>query len=270
MPTDPQSLEALDVPGLHWLTGIGASIVSLGYLAFWIWMLVDCARKDPDRYIWIWIVLFVPLGSLIYFFVRWLPNNDFRMPRALRQMARGREIERLEIAAQQIGNAHQHIQLGDVLYEVGKHDRAKAAYAVALAKDGNNTQALWGAAQVDYQLKDYATSRDRLQKLLAIDPQYKFGDVSLLFGKALYQTGDRPSAKEHLEKHIVRWRHPEALFLLATIEAEAGNSDEARAHLQAMVMDINGCPRAIARKYGIWKSKARRMFKKLPPRVKTG
>ena len=42
---------------------------------FWIWMLVDCATKEPsegnDKLIWILIIVFTHLlGALIYFFVR--------------------------------------------------------------------------------------------------------------------------------------------------------------------------------------------------------
>lgn len=43
--------------------------------AFWIWMLVDCATKEPsqgnDKLIWILVIIFTHwLGALIYFFVR--------------------------------------------------------------------------------------------------------------------------------------------------------------------------------------------------------
>jgi len=42
---------------------------------FWIWMLVDCAMKEPsqgnDKLIWVIIILFTHLlGGLLYFFVR--------------------------------------------------------------------------------------------------------------------------------------------------------------------------------------------------------
>lgn len=44
-------------------------------VAFWIWMLVDCATKEPsagnDKLIWILIIVFAHwIGALIYYFVR--------------------------------------------------------------------------------------------------------------------------------------------------------------------------------------------------------
>jgi hypothetical protein len=44
-------------------------------LIFWIWMLVDCATKEPsqgnDKIVWIVVIIFAQLiGALIYYFVR--------------------------------------------------------------------------------------------------------------------------------------------------------------------------------------------------------
>ena len=90
------------------------------------------------------------------------------------------------------------------------------------------------------------------------------GDVSLAYGKTLYELGNHDGAREHLEGHIQRWRHPGSLFLLATLEHEQKNHKQAREHLHAMLQDINSSPKAIARKFGIWKSKARKLLRKLP------
>jgi len=42
---------------------------------FWVWMLVDCATKEPgqgnDKIIWILVIIFTHwLGALIYYLVR--------------------------------------------------------------------------------------------------------------------------------------------------------------------------------------------------------
>jgi hypothetical protein len=49
--------------------------VGLFGTAFWIWMLIDCARNEPrkgnDRIVWILIIALTHLlGALIYFFAR--------------------------------------------------------------------------------------------------------------------------------------------------------------------------------------------------------
>lgn len=50
-------------------------IVVLVLLAFWIWMLVDCATKEPsqgnEKLVWILIILLANwIGAAVYFFVR--------------------------------------------------------------------------------------------------------------------------------------------------------------------------------------------------------
>ena len=50
-------------------------LIALLATAFWIWMIVDCATKEPsgtnDKIIWILVIVFVHfLGALIYYFAR--------------------------------------------------------------------------------------------------------------------------------------------------------------------------------------------------------
>lgn len=56
------------------------ALLSLALLAFWIWMLVDCAQAPEkpgsnDRVVWILVLVFTTwLGALIYFFVARQPR----------------------------------------------------------------------------------------------------------------------------------------------------------------------------------------------------
>lgn len=50
-------------------------VVGLVCCGFWIWMLIDCATKEPDtgnnKVVWILIIVFAHVvGALLYFFVR--------------------------------------------------------------------------------------------------------------------------------------------------------------------------------------------------------
>ncbi len=261
----PTSPAAPDLTGLYLLTAV-FSLISLVTTAGWVWMLWHCYRHEPDREFWFWVMIFIPPAALFYFFLRWLPGENASLPQGLKRWTRGREIEQLEIAARQIGNPHQWVQLGDALREVGRYRDAAGAYDKALAKEPDNIQALWGAGAAYLELEQFALAGDHLEKGLAIKPDYKFGDMSLAFGKAICEQDELDRAAEHLNRHIRRWRHPEALFLLATIELERGNPAEARSHLEAMLLDINGSPKAIARKHIRWKNRAVKLLKQLPTR----
>lgn len=240
-------------------------LLNFAALAFVIWMGIYCYRNDPERYIWLWlIIIFRPLGAIVYFFVRWLPGAKVKAPGFMHKVTRKRSINRLQIAAQQIGNPHQFIELGDALRETGQWDRSLDAYLKALNKDPKNPQALWGAACGQYHKEQFEAAHENLTQLLEIDPAYKFGDVSLLQGKTLHALGRLDEARDHLEGHIKRWRHPEAIYLLANLYADNGQSAAAHEQLQSLIMDIEASPSAIARKQSAWKRKAKSMLRKLP------
>ena len=60
---------------LPFLFFIPIVLIGLGLLAFWIWMLIDCATKEPsqgnDKIVRILVIVFLQwIGALIYFLVR--------------------------------------------------------------------------------------------------------------------------------------------------------------------------------------------------------
>ena len=263
----------LQDPQLHSVPWYG-HVVSLFYglpgllaTAFWIWMLVECLRKDPDRYYWMWFMVIVPpIAPVVYFFARWLPSRSVsgrKVSGRAGKWTRRKELRRLELAAKQIGNAHQFIQWGEALLDVGDTETAGRAFDQALERESENIQALWGAAQVDMKRESWESAVARLQAVLGQDPQYKFGDVSLVLGKALQLQGQADAARDHLSEHVRRWRHPEGVFRLATLEAKAGNIDAARTHLDALITDVESSPTGIARRHRSWQRKARRLLRAL-------
>lgn len=235
------------------------------YWGLLIWMVLYCVRNDPERGMWIWIMLLLqPFGAIVYFFVRYLPSSGYQAPAFLRRWRRLRDLPRLETAARQIGNPHQYVLLGDALREMGSSRRALEAYLQALRKEPRNLAALWGAASVEFLLQDFSAARDKLSQVLEQDFTYKFGDVSLLYAKTLLALGDPAAARDHLDRHIRKWRQPEAVYLLARLCADQNDSAAARRHLQGLIDDLDSSPRAIARKSLFWKSRAKRLLRRLP------
>jgi hypothetical protein len=261
-----QGPETLDpFPLVYSLASCCIIPVAMCYYAFWVWMLIDCIRREPDKFFWIWLLVAVSFpGAIIYAIVRFFPQRDFTAPTWLRAWTRGRELARLETAAQQIGNAHQFNQWGDALRDVGQWNEAAAAYRRAMEKDPKSLPALWGAAQVAVKQKRPEEVVVLCRRILDLDPHYKFGDVSLAYGRALIDRQEFAAARTHLEQHVRRWRHPEAVYLLACRCKEDGDTAAAREHLLSLLRDLNSSPTAIARKFGRWKSLARKMLRTLP------
>ncbi|MFN0018501.1 MAG: tetratricopeptide repeat protein, partial [Pirellulaceae bacterium] len=207
--------------------------------ALWLWMLIDCLRHEEDRQSWlgVLIILWAP-GAVAYFFLRWLPRQR-RLQRSLfGWLTHGRKIGRLQAAAHHIGNCNQFVELGEALREVGRVDEARTAFQKALAKDPGNLQALWGAARVEEAASNYSAARQHLQAILDVDSGYKFGDVSLTYGRVLVEMKDSQEARIHLERHVSRWPDPEAIVRLAVVLIEQGESGAARTRLQGLLLDM--------------------------------
>ncbi len=57
------------------LISLSGLLIGLVGTVFWIWMIIDCATKEPsegnDKVIWILVILLTHvIGALIYFFAR--------------------------------------------------------------------------------------------------------------------------------------------------------------------------------------------------------
>lgn len=232
----------------------------------WVWMLIHCARNDPDRNMWLWILFIgnVP-AAVIYFLVRWLPGARLSAGSTLlSRWSKSRQIPRLEVAARNIGNAHQFVELGEAYRETGKTERAADCFKKALQKDPANMPALWGAAQVEMQRQNFAAARPHLEQILAKDGSYKFGDVSLAYCRTLLTLNDHDAAYERLEQHLKRWTHPEAYVLIATLLIDRGETESARQHLEATLSDLDGGPAFFARQNRGWARRARKLLARLP------
>ncbi len=86
------------VGGGFWPFGIAfgalAVILFIIFVVFWIWAIIDCAkrkfRSDIEKIVWILIIIFVwvfafPLGGLIYLFViRYTNPHGLVDPRKIR------------------------------------------------------------------------------------------------------------------------------------------------------------------------------------------
>jgi len=250
-------------PGLigFFLALLSCPLYLLGF-AFWVWMLVDCILREPDRLIWMFVIFFLSVpGALIYFVIRWLPRRRVRAPRFMGRWLRRREVERAEADARNIGNAHQFVLLGDVLRETGQLARAAEAYHEAVTREPETPQALWGAGTVARRMGRHEEAREYLAALMAIDRDYKFGDASLAYGHTLFDLGDVEAARAHILEHLDRRDDPEARILLARIHAAQGRADDARVLLEQLIVQLRPARDARNRRA---RSDASRLLRKLP------
>lgn len=239
-------------------------LVAFVTTGFWMYMIFDCIRNDPDRSIWIWLLLFFNyFGALIYFLTRMLPRMDTSAPRYFNRWTKGKALREAEAGVHNIGKAHQYVRLGNVLLEMSKLGSAEVAFQAAITQEPDHLDALWGLASVAVPAKRWEDAQTHLQHLLTLDPEYKRGDASLLLGKVLVASEQRELAKTHLIQDIKDWSHPEAALILASLQSEDGEKQDAYDILKTMLAKLKACPEFYYRQHRHVANKADRMLQSL-------
>ena len=235
----------------------------LGFI-FWIWMVIECLKNDPERFLWIWILLFFNfIGAVIYFFVRQPLKNRISTPRFFRKWSLKNDLLEAEENARVIGNAHQYIILGELLIEMSLYERAEKAFVEALKKDPDEVRARWGKSVIDMRNKKFQLAEENLEALLEKDPNYKYGEASLSLCRSLFLQGEKTKAKKILTEHLKKWNHPEARYLLANIYIEDNSEEEALKQLNTIKNDVRTAPPFYRRKQNKWYWKANKVLKDL-------
>jgi hypothetical protein len=228
---------------MGWVALFSSKLFWLLGTAFWIWMLIDCVMNEPNRFLWLWII-FVGnvLGALAYFAIRKAPVMRYNSSPLFARLTRGGDVARAEADVMNIGNAHHYMKLGELYLETGNNTKAGAAFRTALEKDPADIQSLWGSAQADVKNKEYAAAVPKLEKILKQDFDYKYGEASLLYGKALFELKETAKAKKHLLKHLDKWSPPEAKYMMGSLLADEGKNQEAHGILNSAIQEMKGAP----------------------------
>lgn len=218
-------------------------VVALLTSGFWMLMIFDCVRNDPDRNTWLWILIFLHFpGAVIYFLVRRLPSIHLPLPNAFKRWTMRNQIWNAEAGVRNIGKAYQYVTLGNVLLEIGESKKASEAFQQALEKEPDNIHAHWGLAAISLQSRQFEIAKQHLENVMQHTPDYKCGEASLLYGKTLFELSNWEIAKPHLEQDIKYWSHPESSLLLAKILIAEGKVDMAQNCLETMLAKVKASP----------------------------
>lgn len=233
---------------------------------FWMWMIWECVRYDPESRTWLWLLVFLNVpGAVIYFFARKLPNMNLEIPipKFMQRRLRQKEIWRAEADVLNIGNAHQYIVLADLRRDLRLFDEAKDAYLQALEKEPDNLKALWGIVQIETRNSNLTKVKEYLKKILEIKPDYEYGDGSLLYIKILLELEEKNEAEILLEDNIKNWNKPEARLLLAELYLQKERKEEAKILLQKMIFSIRSSTKFHYKRNRHLEQKATKLLKQL-------
>jgi hypothetical protein len=220
-----------------------SGVIAFIGMGFWMLMIFDCIRNEPDRGTWLWLLIFLSIpGACIYCAMQVIPRLNLPMFGVWKRLAMKSKLQSAEAAVNNLGKAHQHIVYGNLLLDMGDLSQAQTQFQQALNKEPLNMDALWGLASIAAKSKQYDRARQHLEPLLQKDPKYKYGDASLLYGKILVALADWEIAEKHLKQDIQQWSHPESVLLLAERQIALKDREAAKASLETMIFKVNASP----------------------------
>lgn len=171
------------------------------------------AVRTGQQLYWLFILFAFPLlGSLVYFFMVYLPNS--RLERgALKAVSAAAKALDPTKAVRQARADHEHaptaqnqMRLAAALLEAGEAQEAAELYETGLKGPfANDPDMRLGAAQAFIECQRPAAALPHLQALASSRPDYRPDTVQILLARCLAGTGQSAEAHETFERAIERF-----------------------------------------------------------------
>ena len=248
---------------LFWLdggTGVLSWLIGVATFAFSIWMAVDCWQRGRDGY-WLWIILvFQPLGALVYFFTQFWDGS--RLEYGLWQrLAAGGRIREVKARAHYLDTAAAFEELGDLYARVAKWRDAEAAYRTAIQRDAGNLHA---QVRLGYALLALDRAEEAWPLLgAAYKKEPGFDDDKLIRHLARCQAmrGNFVDACNLYEYFLRKHSYTEVQLEYAQVLIGSGKSAEGRKALEELIRDAEHAPKFQRQRDRRWVREAKRLLK---------
>ena len=227
-------------------------------LVFKIWMLVDAIRRR-EPYFWFLIIFFIPLGSLVYFFM--VKIKDFDLGSVAKRFRRPPSVDQLRAEYQRSPSLARLLDLADGLTEAGETAEAVKLFDEALARDPNDAVALYGMGRARLDINDHAGAIEVLSKLVEMDRGFREYCAWPLLALALFESGQKQRCLSTLRELFRRSPRLDHAILFAHYLILTDEKREARDLLTAAIDDNRAAPRFIRRQNFRAALRARRMLK---------
>ena len=225
--------------------------------------LIHFYRRRPDNY-WIWIILMLgPLGALAYLCVEALPDTRLLVG-TFKVFPRRKRIQHLEILLRDNPSAGNWEEIGDLLMEDGKMQRAREAFSNAIAARSMTVDCFYRRALCALELGEIAAAVPDLEYTIQKEPDFDFNRAPALLAHAWAQTG-QPEKAETLFRRVTQTSTLSETYLnFATLLASTNKAAEARQWTQKILDKQHTMPGYLRRRERPWFRKAKKLMAQLP------
>ncbi|WP_077034309.1 tetratricopeptide repeat protein [Pelomonas sp. KK5] len=204
----------------------------IGGLGLHILLALFCAvhavRSGQQLYWLIILFMFPLLGSLVYFFVIYLPNS--RLDRGARKAVSAaakaldptKELRAARADYDEVPTAQNQMRLAAALLEAGQPEEAGRLYEGGLKGPfASDPELRYGAARAFVESQRYADALVHLEELRRSRPDYRPDAIALLLARSYAGSSRGAEAREEFERTVQRFgtfeAHAEyAIWALAT------------------------------------------------------
>jgi len=230
-------------------------------IAFTIAMAVTCVRRGQANP-WIWIILFFPpFGGAVYLFSEVVGSHSLRFRSSKR--ASNRELKLAEAEVRRLDNADAWTAFAQALRSRKLFDQAMAAAKSAVDKDGSSWHALNELGLAQMGLGQFESAAATLSRVVELEPAHEAGDAAFALAVSLDKAGEKERARVVLEQLARTTSLPNVLFSLASLQAEAGRTNDARESLERIINEAEYVPKYHKREVRPWVRKAKRALTSL-------
>ena len=231
-------------------------------IAFHVWMIVDAVRRRAEFY-WYLIIVFLPFGSLVYFFMVKLRDARGAPPALPNPKPARPALPELRQLALEIPSFQNRINLADALEEQEQYVEAEPLYRQILAREPESKPALHGLARCLLGLGRPAEACEKLAELMALDSGFRDYSAALDYAEALWQSNQGQDAVDLLRGLVrVSSRVNHRVALAHYLSLHSGPA-AAREELEAALREYQDLPAFAQKRDRKWADRAQKMLREL-------
>jgi len=247
--------------------------------SYFIWILTICVQiglivhviRTGRPWFWVFVLFFAPLiGSAVYFFVELLPDlsGDPKARNAMRRIMKTLDpranIRKLEKKHQLSGSVDAARHLAGELVANEHYAEAVEHYQGALSgMYQNDPDLLLGLAEAQFGNKEYAASKETLQRLAAEQPDFRSAKGHLIYSRALEHCDELARALEEYEAVSAYYAGAEAKYRFAKLLEQESQTERALEIYQDILLIADVAPPHYRRAQSVWISKSKDGVKRL-------
>ena len=217
---------------------------------------VHVVRTGQQLY-WLFILFAFPLlGSLVYFFMIYMPNSRLErgawkaVAAAAKAIDPTKEVRAARADYEDTPTAQNQMRLAAALLEAGEAEEAANLYEGELKGPfATDPDLRFGAARAFTESQRYPEALVHLERLRSTRPEYRPDSVSLLLARCYAGTSRQSDAREEFERSVERFgtfeaRAEFAIWALATGDASTAarlqsEIDKTTSRWNAMNRELN-------------------------------